>query len=156
MKILGLDPGLANFGYCLVKWYRRKYEVLDYGVWRDTDARKGMDYRLRRLAERITHMATSADVVAYELPNGFRGAKANRAVYGAVGTLHGVCGATGVTLRKLSVREIKDWAGGPAATKQAVALAVRTAGVILPDDAKDHVTDAAACAIIGTTKRSKS
>lgn len=151
---LGIDPGLANCGWALLRREGSKWLYVDSGVWQ---TKRDMPYpdRVRYLADHFQAKCAEATRVWYELPNGFRSAYVSQVAWSGVATIITIAHAVGQVLRPVSVSDVKMWAGHYRASKEQVEQQVRREVEGVPQNLKDHQTDALAVVMAAHNKRRK-
>lgn len=63
MKILGIDPGLANTGWSVVEYESGKFTVLEYGVVK-TEVKEKIAVRIKKIVDTLLEKARSYSVEA--------------------------------------------------------------------------------------------
>jgi crossover junction endodeoxyribonuclease RuvC len=149
MIVLGIDPGLANTGYGVVRRDGARLMALDGGVI-ETPAGLATERRLTTIATRIRELLSEHDCEAMALEELYFGQNARSAF--AVGHARGVmmlaAGEHGVPCFSYTPQKIKSAVCGHGrAAKDQVARMVQTLLSLPVMPAKDHASDALAVAI---------
>jgi crossover junction endodeoxyribonuclease RuvC len=149
MKVLGIDPGLANTGFGVVERRDGRLVALDGGVIH-TGARGAPELRLAFLHARMTALLAehAPDAVALEALFFGRNARSALAVGQARGAVLLAAGQAGVECVDYTPQQVKGAVcGAGAAAKDQVGRMVQLL-LSLPDRPRpDHAADALAVAI---------
>ncbi len=147
MIVLGIDPGLANTGYGVVRRAGSRMEVLDHGTLR-TRPSTPTEERLLALHDGLAGViaANDADVAAIEAFFVHPVSKAAMGMAAARGALLVACAHAGLTVAEYTPTAIKQavTGNGRAGKDQMRAMVTRLTGI---DADTDHSADAIAAAI---------
>lgn len=147
--ILGLDPGLANLGYGLVKQEKNHLKYLDSGVIK-TPANKTNAERLFIIHKKLINIIKKfkPDIIAVEELFFCKNVKTALVVGQVIGIITLTAGQHKITISQYQPLEIKQalTAYGLADKKQ-IALMTKVILNLNKIPASNHATDALACAI---------
>ncbi len=147
MIVLGIDPGLANTGFGVVRRAGSRMEVLDHGTLR-TAASTPTEERLLALHEGLAQVIArqSPDVACIEAFFVHPVSKAAMGMAAARGALLVSCARAGLSVAEYTPTAIKQSiaGNGRAGKDQVRAMVARLTGV---DTGTDHAADAIAAAI---------
>lgn len=147
MIVLGIDPGLANTGYGVVRRAGSRMQVLAHGTLR-TKAATPTEERLLALHEGLAEViaAQAPDVACIEAFFVHPVSKAAMGMAAARGALLVACARSGLAVAEYTPTAIKQSiaGNGRAGKDQVRAMVARLTGV---DTGTDHEADAIAAAI---------
>jgi crossover junction endodeoxyribonuclease RuvC len=149
MKVLGIDPGLANTGFGVVARREGRLVALDGGVIR-TGAGGAPELRLALLHARVAALLTehAPDAVALEALYFGRNARSALAVGQARGAVLLAAGQAGVACVDYTPQQVKGAVcGAGAAAKEQVGRMVQLLLSLPVRPRPDHAADALAVAI---------
>ncbi len=149
VKVLGIDPGLANTGYGVVQRRSGRLAALDGGVI-TTEAGEPVERRLTRLHRRVTELLAEHDPDVVALEELYFGQNARSAF--AVGQARGVvvlaAGQRGLTTVGYTPQQVKGAVCGTGrAEKDQVQRMVQALLGLTELPRPDHAADALAVAI---------
>ena len=154
MIVLGVDPGIANTGYGVVRSEGSRLDAIQYGVI-ETHAAAPLEQRLTEVFSDIGDLIDRFQVQAVAVEDLYFGANVSSAL--AVGQARGVvllaAGQHGVPVRAYTPQQVKAAVcGSGRADKQQVARMVAKL-LALPSPPKpDHAADALAVAVCDTSR----
>ncbi|MBW1988130.1 MAG: crossover junction endodeoxyribonuclease RuvC [Deltaproteobacteria bacterium] len=152
MKVMGIDPGLADTGVAVVEGAPGRVVSFSYGTIRTRPPLPDADRLLvihQRLTEILTSEAPSLLVVeeAYSLP---RFPKSGLTLGKVLGVVLLSCTKARVPVAEVAVREAKQvLTGNGAASKKQLERAVRSHLNLDAPITPSHASDAAALALLG-------
>ncbi len=149
MIVLGIDPGLANLGFGVVRRSSGRLVALDGGVIR-TNAGVAPELRLADIQERVAQLisAHGADAVALEALYFGQNVRTAFAVGQARGVVLAAAGARGVACHDYTPQQVKGAVcGSGRAAKDQVIRMVQALLSLPPEPLADHAADALAVAI---------
>lgn len=149
VKVLGIDPGLANTGYGVVQRRSGRLAALDGGVI-ETAAHEAVERRLARIHRRVEELIVEHDPDAVALEELYFGHNARSAF--AVGQARGVivlaAGQRGVPTAGYTPQQVKGAVCGTGrADKDQVQRMVQALLALTELPRPDHAADALAVAI---------
>lgn len=149
MTVLGIDPGLANTGYGVVRRDGHRLRALDGGVIA-TAASLPAEQRLAVIHDQMAGLLDEHDCDAVALEQLYFGGNARSAF--AVGQARGVCmlaaGQRGLPCTSYTPQQIKAAVcGHGGASKQQVARMVSALLALAEVPSADHASDALAVAV---------
>ncbi len=147
MVVLGIDPGLANTGYGVVRGTGSRIEALAWGTIR-TKAGEPQEQRLLALCEGLAAVIAEHPVEGAALESFFVHPVSTTAMgmAAARGALLVACARSGVAVTEYTPNQIKQsvTGSGRAGKEQVRQMVVRLSGA---DPDTDHAADALAAAI---------
>lgn len=154
MIVLGVDPGIANTGYGVVRSEGAKLVAVQFGVI-ETRAAAPLEQRLAEVFSDIGDLIESFQVDAVAVEDLYFGANVSSAL--AVGQARGVvllaAGQRGVPVRAYTPQQVKAAVCGVGrADKQQVARMVARLLGLAAAPRQDHAADALAVAVCDTSR----
>ncbi len=149
MRILGIDPGLAQTGYGLVDADAGEMHLVTYGVIR-TEAGDPTPGRLQQIYQKVQELIVEYEPDAAALEELFFGKNITSAIQvgKSVGVISLACAHAGLTVTEYSPAKIKDAVTGYGkADKAQVQLMVRNLLNLEEIPRPDHAADSLAVAI---------
>ncbi|MCL4870962.1 MAG: crossover junction endodeoxyribonuclease RuvC [Anaerolineae bacterium] len=149
MRILGIDPGLAQTGYGLVDTADGELHLVCYGVI-STDAADPTPIRLQTIYQAVQQLITEYEPGAAALEELFFGKNITSAIQvgKAVGVITLACAHAGLPVTEYSPAKIKDAVTGYGkADKAQVQLMVRNLLNLEETPRPDHAADSLAVAL---------
>ena len=156
MIVLGVDPGIANTGYGIVRSEGSRLDSIQYGLI-ETAAAAPLEQRLTEVFSDIGDLIDRFNVDAVAVEDLYFGANVSSAL--AVGQARGVelvaAGQRNLPVRAYTPQQVKAAVcGSGRADKQQVAhMVARLLGLAAPPK-PDHAADALAVAICDTSRAS--
>jgi crossover junction endodeoxyribonuclease RuvC len=154
MIVLGIDPGIANTGYGVVRSEGSRLDAIQYGVI-ETAAAAPLEQRLTEVFSDVGDLIQRFQVDAVAVEDLYFGANVVSAM--AVGQARGVvllaAGQRGVPVRAYTPQQVKAAVcGSGRADKQQVArMVARLLGLSAPPK-PDHAADALAVAVCESSR----
>jgi crossover junction endodeoxyribonuclease RuvC len=154
MIVLGVDPGIANTGYGIVRSEGSRLDAIQYGVI-ETPAAAPPEQRLMEVFSDIGDLIDRFQVEAVAVEDLYFGANVSSAI--AVGQARGVvllaAGKHALPVRAYTPQQVKSAVcGSGRADKQQVAhMVARLLGLAAPPK-PDHAADALAVAVCDTSR----
>ena len=149
MRILGIDPGLAQTGYGVVDALEGELHLVTYGVIR-TVVDEAIPDRLQLIYQKVQALMTEYEPDAAALEQLFFGKNITSAIQvgKAVGVISLACAHAHLTVTEYSPAKIKDAVTGYGnADKAQVQLMVRNLLNLEETPQPDHAADSLAVAI---------
>lgn len=155
--ILGIDPGTNIMGYCLLKYNRSQYTIIDIGCLRLTKCETHLD-KLRGIVEFTGELLKKykPEVMAIEEPFFGKNVQSMLKLGRAQGSVMSVAMQHGLEIVEITPRRVKQAITGKgAASKEQVAAMVATITGYDISKLNTDATDAAAIAISYTLQKIK-
>ncbi len=150
MRVLGVDPGVANTGYGIVDVDRDgALSLVDSGVI-NTSSRDTHGYRLKKIYDNITKVINKfkPDIIALENIYYSKNLKSLVEVSEAIGVVTLAAFNSGLDIKKFTPLEVKSAVTGfGKASKSQVQLMVRNILGLNGKQMSSHIADAIAVAI---------
>ena len=149
MKVIGIDPGTASCGYCIVHQSDGRLSAIDHGWWK-TSARERPEERLKTIFDAVAALVEEHRPDAVVLEESFVGADARTAL--SVGQARGAvmvaAASAGVECAEYPPARVKQVVCGYGrAEKQQVQKMVKAILALHAEPASTHAADALAVAI---------
>jgi crossover junction endodeoxyribonuclease RuvC len=154
MIVLGVDPGIANTGYGVVRSEGSRLDSIQYGVI-ETRAAAPLEQRLTKVFSDIGDLIDRFQVQAVAVEDLYFGATVSSAL--AVGQARGVvllaAGRQAVPVRAYTPQQVKSavCGSGRADKRQVARMVAKLLGLAVPPK-PDHAADALAVAICDVSR----